>query len=109
MNANLREQLKQLRLSGASQSLEVRLQEAKNSRLDHAEFLELILADELVVRNDRKIARRTKAAAFRDLKSLEDFDFEFNTSVRREQVFDMAAGDFVRKHQGAIFMRPYHA
>ena len=71
MNATLREQLKQLRLSGLSESLEVRLQEAKSSKLDHAEFLELILADELVIRRDRQIARRTKAAAFRDQKNLE--------------------------------------
>lgn len=106
MNATLREQLKQLRLSGLSDTLEVRLQEAKSSKLDHTEFLELILADELVVRNDRKIARRTKAAAFRDQKSLDDFDFEFNTSVKRKQVFDMAAGDFVRKHRDAIFIGP---
>ena len=68
MNAHLREQLKELRLSGLSQSLEVRLQEARSSKLDHAEFLELILADELVVRRDRQIARWTKAAAFRDQK-----------------------------------------
>lgn len=106
MNTTLREQLRQLRLSGLSDTLEVRLQEAKSSKLDHAEFLELILADELVVRNDRKIARRTKAAAFRDQKSLNDFDFEFNTSVKRKQVFDMAAGDFVRKHRDAIFIGP---
>ena len=106
MKANLRDQLKQLRLSGLSQSLEVRLQEAKSSKLDYAEFLELILADELVVRRDRQIARRTKAAAFRDQKLLDDFDFEFNTSVKRKQIFDLAAGDFVRKHHDAILIGP---
>jgi DNA replication protein DnaC len=106
MNAHLREQLKELRLSGLSQSLEVRLQEARSSKLDHAEFLELILADELVVRRDRQIARWTKAAAFRDQKSLDDFDFEFNTSVKRKQIFDLAAGDFIRKHHDAILVGP---
>ncbi len=106
MNAHLREQLKELRLSGLSQSLEVRLQEARSSKLDHAEFLELILADELVVRRDRQIARWTKAAAFRDQKSLDDFDFEFNPSVKRKQVFDLAAGDFIRKHRDAILVGP---
>jgi len=106
MNVTLREQLKQLRLSGLMQSLEVRLQEARSSKLDHIEFLELILADELVVRRDRQIARRTKAAAFRDQKSLDEFDFEFNGSVKRKQVFELAAGDFVRKHYDAIFIGP---
>lgn len=106
MNITLRDQLKQLRLSGLTESLEVRLQEAKASKLDYAEFLELILQDELVVRRDRLIARRTKAAAFRDQKSIEDFDFEFNTSVKRKQIYDLAAGDFVRKHHDAILIGP---
>jgi|AntAceMinimDraft_12_1070368.scaffolds.fasta_scaffold14837_3 DNA replication protein DnaC len=106
MNANLREQIKQLRLSGLMQTLEVRLQEAKSSKLDYAEFLELIFEDEMVVRSDRQIERRTKAAAFRDQKCLDDFDFDFNKSVKRKQIYDLAAGDFVRKHHDAIFVGP---
>jgi len=50
MNAKLIECLKKLRLSGMAQTLEVRLQEAMANRLDHAEFLELALADELAAR-----------------------------------------------------------
>ena len=106
MNANLREQLKELRLSGLAQSLEVRLQEARSSKLDYAEFLELILEDEMITRRDRQIDRRTKAAAFRDQKSLYDFDFDFNTTVKRKQIYDLAAGDFVRKHRDAILVGP---
>jgi DNA replication protein DnaC len=106
MKARLREQIKELRLSGLGQSLDVRLQEAKSSKLDHAEFLEMILEDELVVRRDRQVARRTKAAAFRDQKSLDEFDFEFNTSVHRKQIYDLAAGNFVRKAHDAILVGP---
>lgn len=106
MNAALREHLRQLRLSGLSDTLEVRLQEAKSAKLDHAEFLELILQDELVVRRDRKIERRTQAAAFREQKSLDDFDFEFNPKINRRQVYELAAGDFVRKHHDAILLGP---
>ncbi len=50
MNDRLLTMLKQLRLSGRAQSLEVRLQEAAGHGLSHAEFLELILQDELLVR-----------------------------------------------------------
>lgn len=65
MNARLSEFLKKLRLSGLAQSLTVRLQEAAASRLDHAEFLELILQDELAVREGRQVTRSTKAAGSR--------------------------------------------
>ena len=52
MNEALRTALKQLRLSGMTQSLEVRLQEAAGNGLNHTEFLELILQDELLVRKE---------------------------------------------------------
>jgi len=104
MKALLRDSLKQLRLSGLGETLDVRLQEAKASKLDHAEFLELILADELAIRRERQIARRIKAACFRDQKTLEDFDWEFNESIKRKQIFDLASGDFVRKCRDAILL-----
>ena len=105
-NATLTDSLKKLRLSGLRQSLEVRLQEAASNRLSHSEFLELILADELSVRNDRLVERRTKAATFRDQKTLEDFDWDFNRSIKRKAVFDLAAGDFVRKHKDLLLVGP---
>jgi hypothetical protein len=49
MNDRLQSTLRQLRLSGLAQSLDVRLQEAASHSLSHMEFLELILQDELLV------------------------------------------------------------
>jgi DNA replication protein DnaC len=106
MNAKILDFLKRLRLSGLAESLDVRLQEAKANRLDHTEFLELILADELAVRHDRQIARRTKAAKFREQKTLEDFDWRFNQTIKRKQIFDLAAGHFVRNHRDVLLVGP---
>jgi hypothetical protein len=49
MRDSLQQSLKQLRLSGMAASLDVRLSEASGNRLDHAEFLSLVLQDELAV------------------------------------------------------------
>jgi len=106
MKATLTDCLKKLRLSGLLESLEVRLHEAKSGRLDYDEFLELILQDELAIRHDRQIARRTKAACFRDQKSLEDFDWDFNRSIQRKQIHDLAAGEFLRQRRGILFCGP---
>ena len=70
MNVPLISNLKRLRLSGLASTLEVRLQEATGNQLNHLEFLELIVNDELAIRDDRAIARRIKKAGFRELKSL---------------------------------------
>ena len=43
MHDSLQSKLKELRLSGLAQTLDVRLQEAAGHHLTHGEFLELIL------------------------------------------------------------------
>ena len=86
--------------------MEVRLQEATANQLNHAEFLELVLQDELAVRYERMVARRTRAASFREQKTLEDFDWDFNRSVKRKQIFDLAAGEFVRKRRDVLLLGP---
>jgi DNA replication protein DnaC len=106
MNDALLSTLRQLRLSGLAASLDVRLQEAAGHSLSHAEFLELILQDELAVRADRQISRRVKAAAFRDPRTLEDFDFAFNPSIKRKQVYDLATGAFVRQTKDVLLLGP---
>lgn len=98
--------LKKLRLSGMSSSLELRLHEAQSSALTHREFFELMLQDEIHVRGDRQIARRTKLANFRDVRRLEDFDFGFNPSVNKSQVFELATGKFAREARDVLWLGP---
>lgn len=98
--------LKKLRLSGLAETLDVRLQEAAGNRLSHAEFLELALKDELTVRECRMIARRTKAACFREQKTLEDFNWDFNPGIKRQRLYDLATGDFIRKSQDVLLIGP---
>lgn len=106
MKDTLQTTLRQLRLSGLAQTLDVRLQEAAGHSLSHAEFLELILQDELLVRGERLIDRRVKVAQFRELKSLDEFDFAFNPSVHKKQIFDLATCRFVREARDVLFLGP---
>ena len=98
--------LRKLRLSGLARTLDVRLQEAAGNRLGHAEFLELIVQDELLVRQQRQIERRTKQAAFRDARSLEDFDFSFNPSVPRRLIYDLATCQFIHQGRDVLLIGP---
>jgi DNA replication protein DnaC len=106
MNDRLQSQLRQLRLSGLGRTLEVRLQEASGNNLTHAEFLELILQDELLVRNERLIGRRVKVAQFRELKTLDQFNWSFNPSIHRKQIYDLATCRFVREMRDVLFLGP---
>lgn len=106
MHDALSRTLRDLRLSGLAATLEVRLQEAAASQLTHREFLELVLADESLVRGDRRIERGVKRAAFRDVRRLEDFDFSFNKSVDRNKVFELASGRFLKEARDVLMCGP---
>lgn len=106
MNDRLLSTLKTLRLSGLAQSLDVRLHEAQSNRLGHAEFLELLLQDELLVRADRQLARRVKAACFRELKTLDSFDWSFNTNLPKKRVLDLATGRFLAERRDVLLLGP---
>ncbi|MBA3356801.1 MAG: ATP-binding protein [Pyrinomonadaceae bacterium] len=103
---NLDQTLRQLRLSGLLQTLPVRLQEAAANRLSHADFLELIFQDEMAVRKERLLTRRTKSADFRHLKTLEDFDWHFNPTIQRKPIYELATGAFIRKNTDVLFIGP---
>ena len=57
---HLIEQLKQLRLGGLVDSLELRLKEAEKQQLSYLDFLSLLIQDELQRRSQSKFARRLK-------------------------------------------------
>jgi DNA replication protein DnaC len=106
MNDHLARTLKKLRLSGLLESLEVRLHEAQSHALSHVEFLELIVQDELAVRADRQRARRVKAAGFRELKPLEDFDWSFNPSVPKKLIFELATCRYLKEARDVLWLGP---
>src|SRR5260370_33485052 len=103
---NLETTLKQLRLSGLAGTVSLRLQEAAANGLSHEEFLEILLQAELNVRQERMLRRRTKAADFHRLKTLEDFDWRFNPNIPRKQIYDLATGQFIRQSADLLLIGP---
>lgn len=106
MNDALLKTLKKLKLSGLAQSLDIRLHEAQSHNLGHAEFLELLLQDEILVRGQRQLQRRVQAACFREVKTFDTFEWSFNTSLPKKQVLDLASGRFLREHRDVLFLGP---
>jgi DNA replication protein DnaC len=95
--------LRQLRLGGMADVLSLRTQQAQTENLRPLDFIALLVHDELQRRRDRLIARRIKAAAFRDNKTLDTFDFKFNT-VDRALIFELASGRFIEQHEDVLLL-----
>lgn len=106
MRNALFEKLKELRLPGILANLELRLQEARTNQLDFNDFFELLIDDELNARQNRKMQRALKKADFRNLKTLEDFDWQFNPNIERKTFLELASCQFIRDAHDLLLIGP---
>ncbi len=99
--------LRQLRLGGMAAVLETRLRQAQAEPMAPIDLISCLVSDELTRRTERLLERRRKQAGFRDpLKTLDNFDFNFNPKMNRSLVFDLATGAFIAKREDALFLGP---
>jgi DNA replication protein DnaC len=102
----LRPRLRQLKLSGMSDAIGPRAEEARQRGLDPLEFLLLLLDDELARREADNVARRIRAARFEETCDLRDFDFAYNPEIPKAQLWELASGRFIDEHAVVLFCGP---
>lgn len=98
--------LKSLRLGGLAKTLPVRYQEAKANELDYLDFLDNLITDELDRRKENLLNRRIKIAKFPQLKSVDDFNFSFNTTVSKKNIMEMMTSRFIYNAKNTLFIGP---
>lgn len=99
-------QLKQLRLSGILETLEARHRQAIDAKWSYIEFLSRLLEDEVERRSQKQLALRVRRAAVTSTKTLEGFDFGFNPSINRQQILQLASGDYIRLKRNVLICGP---
>ena len=86
-------------------AIDAALSAAERESLSHLEFLHRLLAEPAEARRQRALDRRLRAAKFRELTTLEGFDWEFNAKgVDRRTVEQLATCDFVRRRENVILV-----
>ncbi len=98
--------LRTLRLSGILETLEVRTHQAVEQQASFIEFLTLLLHDEVERRAQSTLRLRLRRAAFDPTKTLESFDFSFTPKLNKAQLFDLATGQFIERHENVLIYGP---
>lgn len=98
--------LKQLRLSGMLATLETRTQQAITGQWRYIEYLERLLEDEVERRTQKQLALRVRRASVNSGKTLEGFDWSFNPMVNRQQVLQLASGEYIRRKRNVLLCGP---
>jgi DNA replication protein DnaC len=101
-----RSHLETLGLGRAAEILDARLQNASAQQLSYVDFLADILDEELAQRNQRNVETRTRLARFPFKKTLGDFDFDFQPSVDKKQIRELASLSFLNQATNLLFLGP---
>jgi DNA replication protein DnaC len=98
--------LRELKLSGMLDTLEARTQLAQEKQLSPAEFLALLLDDEIDRREQGRLLRQEREAGFESPKRLSQFDFSAAPTVKRSEVLEMASCRFIARHENWLIYGP---
>lgn len=98
--------LKQLRLSCMIDYLPQRNRESIEKKLTYPEFLALLVQDEILGRDNKKLHVRIKRANIRSDKTLENFDFNFNPKINQAQIQEIASCRFIVEKSPVLLVGP---
>jgi len=102
----LRPLLKRLKLGQMLNTLPERLALARRDQLDHATFLQILLADEVSRRDERRMELQLQKAGFEDICRLEDFDWTAEIRMDRRLLDAAFSLDFIARHEHVILVGP---
>jgi DNA replication protein DnaC len=101
--AELCEQLKLSRLGAQWPAL---AQDAARSEASFADFLEKVLASELVARDERRANTLLKLATMPAVKTLEQFDWSHAGGAPKAQIQELAHLAFVQRAENVVLLGP---
>lgn len=81
-------------------------EKASHNSLSYTEFLSLLFEEELKRKNDKTVKTKINKARFPFIKTLEEFDFGFQPSLREKEIIALSSLDFIEKKENVIFLGP---
>jgi len=102
--AQIKSNLKSLRLGSFIDNLELRNAEAIQSKMSYIDFLLFLSQDEIDSRRFKKKERSIKKANMGRYKNILEFDFDFNPNINRRQIMDIATCRFVKQCENVILV-----
>ena len=103
---HIRAMLADLRLPGALEAVDEILSDIDRGSLTGSEAMERLLAAQITLRNNHRLRTAMRSSRLPGIKTLEQFDFAFQPSIRREQIESLHELAFVRRKENVIFLGP---
>ena len=95
MNETLDQKLATLKLGRIRQIYPSWVEQAAHSELGYAEFLDQLLTEEIVARQENQLRRKMKAAGFPYAATIEQFDFSLRPELKRAVLMRFFDSSFI--------------
>src|SRR5690606_9955270 len=101
-----RSMLADLKMPGALEALDTILQGVDGGSLTAGEAIEELLGAQITLRNNRRLQAAMRSSRLPVVKTLEDFDFTFQPSIKREQIESLHELGFLERRENVILLGP---
>lgn len=95
----IRHNLVGLRMPRALEALGAVVEQLERGQIGAIEAIDTLLAEELTVREGRRIKAALQMARLSTIKTIGGFDFSFQPSLDRNRIMALAALDFIDRHE----------
>lgn len=106
MTEDLREPLRRLKLPKMAAIYHEEADRARRSNLTFEGYLEALVSQEILSKQERALRQRLGQAKFPLVKTLDGFEFSFNASVPKQKILKLAEGDFANQKENVILLGP---
>jgi DNA replication protein DnaC len=102
----IRAQLADLKMPGALEALDDILAQVDGGHLKAADAIEAVLGAHITLRNNRRLQTAMRASRLPAVKTLADFDFTFQPSLKREQIDSLHTLGFLERRENVVLLGP---
>ena len=100
----IRAQLADLKMPGALEALDEVLTGVDGGGMTASEAIEQLLGAQIMLRNNRRLQAAMRSSRLPGIKTLDDFDFSFQPSIKREQIDSLHELGFLERKENVIFL-----
>ena len=98
--------LADLKMPGALEAVDGILAQADSGAATVGEAIEQLLGAQIVLRNNRRLDSAMRTSRLPAVKTLAQFDFAFQPSIKREQVESLHELGFLRRAENVVLLGP---
>src|SRR3989475_8335481 len=106
MNETLDQKLAVLKLGRMREVYPSWVEQATHSELGYAEFLEQLVTEELLARQENQLRRKMKAAGFPYAATIEQFDFALRPELKRAVLMRFFDSSFITTAASLLLIGP---